>query len=112
MKCLAIASIVAAVLAVPALAEEAHHNKQSPGAQGATQSSGMTEGEVRKVDRNAKKITLKHDRIENLDMPAHSMVFQVRDPAMLDQVKAGDKVKFQAEKIGGAFTITKIESAN
>jgi Cu/Ag efflux protein CusF len=61
------------------------------------------------VDKEAKKITLRHGPLANLDMPAMTMVFQVKDPAMLDQVKAGDKVKFQAEKVGGAFTITKIE---
>jgi Cu/Ag efflux protein CusF len=44
-------------------------------------------------------------------MPAMTMVFQVKDPAMLDSVKAGDKVKFQAERIGGAFTVTLIEAA-
>jgi len=69
------------------------------------------EGEVRKVDKDAKKITLKHGPIQNLDMPAMTMVFQVKDPAMLEQVKAGDKVKFQAEKVGGTITVTRIEKA-
>ena len=71
--------------------------------------SALTEGEVRKVDRNAKKITIQHGPITNLHMPAMTMVFQVKDPAMLEQVKTGDKVKFIAEKVGGAFTVTKIE---
>jgi Cu(I)/Ag(I) efflux system protein CusF len=71
----------------------------------------LTEGEVRKVDRDAKKITIKHGPMPSLDMPAHTMVFQVRDPAMLDQVKTGDKIKFEAEKVGGAFRLTKIEPA-
>jgi Cu/Ag efflux protein CusF len=44
-------------------------------------------------------------------MPPMTMVFQVKDPAMLEQVKAGDKVKFQVEKIGSAYTVTKIEAA-
>jgi Cu/Ag efflux protein CusF len=65
---------------------------------------------VRKVDKDAKKITIKHGPLANLDMPAMTMVFQVRDPAMLNQVKAGDKVKFQAEKVGGAFMVTQIEA--
>jgi Cu(I)/Ag(I) efflux system periplasmic protein CusF len=77
---------------------------------GAAQSRGApAEGEVRKVDKDAKKITIKHGPLEKLDMPAMTMVFQVKEPAMLDQVKAGDKVTFDAEKVGGAFTITKIE---
>lgn len=71
----------------------------------------MSEGEVRKVDKDAKKITIKHGPLQNLDMPAMTMVFQVKDPAMLEQVKEGDKVKFTAEKIGGAFTVTGIEKA-
>lgn len=77
----------------------------------AQQANPLADGEVRKVDKEAKKITLRHGPLANLDMPAMTMVFQVKDPAMLDQVKQGDKVKFQAEKVGGAFTITKIEPA-
>jgi Cu/Ag efflux protein CusF len=73
------------------------------------QAAALTDGEVRKVDKDAKKITLKHGPIQNLDMPAMTMVFQVKDPAMLDRVKAGDKVKFSAEKINGAYTVTRIE---
>lgn len=70
----------------------------------------MSDGEVRKVDLDAKKITLRHGPIPNLDMPPMTMVFQVRDPALLKQVKAGDKVRFSAEKIGGAYTVTGIEA--
>jgi Cu(I)/Ag(I) efflux system periplasmic protein CusF len=68
-----------------------------------------TEGEVRKVDIAQQKITLKHGEIKNLDMPPMNMVFQVRDPAMLSQVKAGDRVRFTADKIGGAYVVTSIE---
>lgn len=73
--------------------------------------NALADGEVRKVDKGAKKITIKHGPIQNLDMPAMTMVFQVRDPKMLEQVKAGDKVKFSAETVGGALTVTKIEQA-
>ena len=68
-----------------------------------------TEGEVRKIDKEAGKITLKHGPIANLEMPAMSMVFHAKDPRMLDEVKAGDKVRFRAEKIGGALTVTEIQ---
>lgn len=68
----------------------------------------MTEAEVRKVDTDAKKITLRHGPITNLGMPPMTMVFQVKDPAMLEQVKAGDQVLFEAEKAGGAYVITSI----
>ena len=69
----------------------------------------MTSAEVRKVDKENKKITLKHGDIKNLDMPGMTMVFQVNDPALLDKVKAGDKVRFRAEKSGGAIVVTEIQ---
>ena len=69
----------------------------------------MTEGEVRKVDLENKKITIKHGAIKNLDMPGMTMVFQVKDPAMLDKVKSGDKVRFSAEKANGAIVVTDIQ---
>ena len=71
----------------------------------------MVDAEVRKVDLDAKKITLKHGEIRNLDMPPMTMVFQVSDPVLLGKVKSGDKVKFSADKINGAYTVTAIELA-
>jgi Cu(I)/Ag(I) efflux system protein CusF len=71
--------------------------------------AATTEGEVRKVDTAQRKITLKHGEIKNLDMPPMSMVFSVKDPALLAKVKAGDKVRFAADKIDGAYTVTAIE---
>jgi Cu(I)/Ag(I) efflux system periplasmic protein CusF len=102
--------ITAALLIPSAYADDAHHKKA---AAGSTQAAAgpMAEGEVRKVDKDAKKITIKHGPLQKLDMPAMTMVFQVKEPTMLEQVKVGDKVKFEAEKVGGAFTITKIERA-
>lgn len=69
----------------------------------------VTEAEVRKVDRETGKITLKHGEIKNLDMPPMSMVFQVKTPELLDKVKAGDKVSFTADKINGVYTVLTIE---
>ena len=71
----------------------------------------LADGEIRKVDKEAKKLTIRHGPMENLDMPAMTMVFQVKDAAMLDAVKAGDKVKFTADKIGGVYTVTRLEPA-
>jgi Cu(I)/Ag(I) efflux system periplasmic protein CusF len=72
----------------------------------------MVNGQVTKIDESAGKITLKHGPIKKLDMnEGMTMVFRVQDPAMLKQVKAGDKVKFDADKINGQFTVTKIEKA-
>lgn len=75
-----------------------------------TKTVEMTDGEIRKVDMENKKITIKHGEIKNLDMPGMTMVFQVKDAAMLDKVKAGDKVKFSADKIGGAIVVTDIQA--
>jgi len=71
----------------------------------------LTDGEVRKVDAAQNKITLKHGEIKHLDMPPMSMVFQVKDPALLAKVKPGDKVRFSADKIDGVYTVTAIELA-
>ena len=77
----------------------------------AQSSASMTDAEVRKVDKEAAKITLRHGEIRNLEMPAMTMVFQVKDKAMLDRVKAGDKVRFEADKVDGGYVITRIEAA-
>lgn len=69
----------------------------------------MAEAEVRKVDIEAKKITLRHGPIANLGMPPMTMVFQVRDTTMLEQVKTGDKIRFSAEKSDGAYILTGIQ---
>lgn len=71
--------------------------------------SALAEGEVRKVDKDAGKLTLRHGAIPSMDMPPMTMVYRVKDPAMLDQVEAGDKVRFSMEKVDGALTVTKIE---
>jgi len=71
----------------------------------------MTAGEIRKVDTDARKLTIMHEAIKNVDMPAMTMAFQVKDPSMLDRVKVGDKVMFNVEQVGGAMVVTKIEPA-
>ena len=71
--------------------------------------AALTDGEIRKVDKDAAKLTIRHGEIKNLDMPAMTMVFQVKDVALLDKVKAGDKVRFRAEKIADGYAVTAIE---
>jgi Cu/Ag efflux protein CusF len=74
--------------------------------------SGLIDGTVTKVDPPAEKITIRHGPIKKLDMDeGMTMVFRVADKAMLTAVKAGDKVKFDAERVNGQFTITKLEKA-
>lgn len=74
--------------------------------------TAMVDAEVRKVDKENQKITLKHGEIKNLDMPAMTMVFAVKDPAMLDQVKVGDKLQFRADNENGKFTVVEIQRVN
>lgn len=86
------------------------HNTAQAGTEGvASAPTEMSEGEVRKVDKDAGKITLRHGELKNLDMPPMTMVFRVTDPAMLEAVKPGDKVRFVADKTGGQFAVTHIE---
>jgi len=97
--------ILAGALTAPAWAQQAQDHAAHHAAQ-------LSDGEVRKVDKDAKKITIKHGPLANLDMPPMTMVFQVNDPALLEKVKVGDKIKFEAEKVGGAYLVTKIQAAN
>lgn len=70
----------------------------------------LTDAEVRKVDKDAGKLTLKHGEIRSLEMPPMTMVFVVKDKAMLDKVKPGDKVKFKAVRDGGSYVVTEIQA--
>jgi len=87
----------------------AHGDHGKPTSQAAA--GDMTDGEVRKVDKEGGKLTLKHADIKSLDMPGMTMVFVVKDKAMLDTLKAGDKIKFKAINDSGKFTVTEIVPA-
>lgn len=72
----------------------------------------MAKGEVKKIDEPAGKITLKHGPIKNLDMEeGMTMVFRVQNPAMLKQVKVGDKVRFEAERGTAGITVIRMEKS-
>jgi Cu(I)/Ag(I) efflux system periplasmic protein CusF len=99
--------IAAVALSVNARAQNAPAEKAAKPAY-----AEMTDGEVRKVDKEAGKITLRHGAIKDLDMPPMTMVFQVAEVGLLDKVKAGDKVRFTArDEGGGKMTLTGIEPA-
>jgi Cu/Ag efflux protein CusF len=109
---IAVAALAALMLNIPgtAFAQSSDHDSHHPTAANPAAAAGaLSDGEVRKVDKDAKKITIRHGPIPSLDMPPMTMVFQVKDPALLDQVKAGDKVRFSAESIGGQYVVTRIE---
>ncbi len=78
---------------------------------GAARADDLTDAEVRKVDKDAGRITLKHGEIRSLDMPPMTMVFGVKDKAMLERVKPGDKVKCQVVKQGGDYVVTELQPA-
>jgi len=108
MKSMTLIAALLAALVASAYAQQsttdqsAYHVAQA-------QAAPLTDGEVRKVDTDARKITIRHGPIVNLDMPGMTMVFQVKEPAMLDKVKAGEKIKFRAEKAGSSYVVTQIE---
>ena len=77
----------------------------------AATSAKLTAGEVRKIDTEQGKLTIKHEPIESLEMPGMTMVFKAVDPAMLQQLKVGDKIEFAAEKANGAIVVTAIKAA-
>jgi Cu/Ag efflux protein CusF len=84
----------------------------TPAAMHSASAQELTDGQVTKIDESAGKITLKHGPIKKFDMDeGMTMVFRAQDPAMLKSVKAGDKVKFEADRVNGQFTVTRIQKA-
>ena len=108
MKTLLAAISFALLAPLGALADDTHHKPAAAVAAGA---GDMTDGEVRKVDVQGGKLTLKHAEIKSLDMPPMTMVFVVRDKSVLERLKAGDKVKFKAVNEAGKYTVTEIQPA-
>lgn len=118
--------LAAALLAGPALAQtdhQGHHpapaaptaaSPPTPApaapAAAAAADAAWAEAEVRRVDVGAGKVTLKHGDIQNLGMPPMTMVFQVKEPQTLTNIKVGDRVRFTADRINGAYTVLQIEA--
>jgi Cu(I)/Ag(I) efflux system protein CusF len=104
------------ILAAVVLANAFVSSAQTAPASGAERSAShpasaaapRTDGEIRKIDKELGKLTLRHGPMPNLDMPAMTMIFRMADPKLLEGLKEGDKVKFNAEKVNGAFTVTTI----
>ena len=110
MKTITIATLFVA-LATPVLAQQKAEGHSAHHPTAAASTADMTEGEIRKVDKDAKKLTIKHGEIKNLDMPPMTMVFQVKDASVLDTLKAGDKVRFVVQKSDTGFVVTDIQAA-
>jgi Cu(I)/Ag(I) efflux system periplasmic protein CusF len=71
----------------------------------------LADGEIRKINKNTGKITVKHGEIKSVEMPPMTMVFGVADKAMLEGLKEGDKVKFNVKQEGSNYTVTEIKKA-
>ena len=69
----------------------------------------FTKGTVKKIDAKAKKVTLVHEELKNLEMPAMTMVFRVKDDSLLQQLKEGDDIEFVAERVDGKLTVTQVK---
>lgn len=112
MKTIKTLVIIVTLLAGTSLSYAASHAAapSSPAAPAAS-TLPVANAEIRKIDLENKKITLKHGEIKNLDMPGMTMVFAVKDTAILDKLAAGDKVMFTADKVGSTFTVMSIEKA-
>jgi Cu(I)/Ag(I) efflux system protein CusF len=100
---LAIATVLAFPCATMAVAQESAHSGHQ---------SALADGEIKKIDKDTGKFTIRHGELRNLGMPAMTMVFRAKDAAMLDQVKVGDKVRFAAERANGDVTVVHLENAN
>jgi Cu/Ag efflux protein CusF len=119
MKVLGVAALLAASAAVPAAAQHAmnhgggqmDHGKMGDMKGGGLSALDAVDGEVRRIDKSAGKVTLRHGEIKQLDMPPMTMVFEVSDKAMLETVKAGDKVKFKVINENGKMIITEMKPA-
>ena len=108
---LAAATLITISTAASTWAQDAHGAHGAHGSHQASAATSLVAGEIKKVDKEAGKVTIRHAEIKNLGMAAMTMVFRVKDSAMLGQVKAGDKVNFAAEKVNGAITVVQLEAA-
>jgi len=92
-----------------AAAQDSQKVHGAHGSHGAAASAELSPGEVKKIDKGAGKITIKHGKLHRLDMAPMTMVFRVSDPKMLDRVQEGDKIRFDADNVKGALTVLRME---
>lgn len=104
--------LLASILGLPAHAATSGHDPHAGhgGMHSATE-SGMVDGVVKKIDKAGGKVTVAHGPLTNLNMPAMTMVFRVKEPAWLDLMQAGGKIRFVADSINGTLTIVRFEAA-
>lgn len=104
-------AILMAAASPAAFAQDAHAGQGAAARHETAAAAELTDGEVRKIDKDAGKITVRHGEIRNLNMAAMTMVLRVKDAAMLEQVQVGDKIRFAADRVDGAVTIVQLQKA-
>lgn len=102
-----------ALLSLPVLSANEHeaHGGHTANQSKAPADAPMSEGTVKKIDKAAGKVTIAHGPLDNLKMPAMTMVFRVQDAAWLDQMQVGSKIRFVADTVNDALIIVRFESA-
>ena len=102
--------MLVAGVAFQASAEANQERAANSGAKSAAAANAaLIDGEVRGIDKAAGTVTIKHGAMPKFDMPAMTMAYRVKDKAMLDRLKPGDKIKFDADGVGGEFTVLRLE---
>ena len=109
LRLLALTSIACLLFAPGSYAAGDSSADNAAGTTSAESGQSMTSGVVRKVDKRAGKVTIRHGPIVNLGMPQMTMIFRVKDPAMLDRLKEGEEIHFIADKVNGAYTVMQFE---
>lgn len=117
MKKIAAALLLVAIAVYAWVSLPSLPSPQGEGASGGHANHGgdpaaLTDGVVVAMNRPARSLTISHGPMANLGMPAMTMGFEVADPALLEGIRPGDKVRFHADVVGGAFTVMKIERAD
>lgn len=107
-----IAAATFALITVNSAMAQSHDHGNHADTAVASQETAMSDGEIKKVDKDTGRLTIKHGPLENLGMPGMTMVFGVKDVSALDVLKAGDKIKFVAEKLEGRYVVTQLAVQN
>jgi len=109
LRLLALTSLACLLFAPGSYAAGDTSSDNAAGTTSTDSGQAMTSGVVKKVDKGAGKVTIRHGPIVNLGMPQMTMIFRVKDPAMLDRLKEGDEIRFVADQVDGAYTVMSIE---
>ena len=106
-----LATVLGTVFSIPAIAADEHADHTAMHGEKSGVSAQMTDGLVKKVDKSAGKVTIAHGPLLNLNMPAMTMAFRVKDAAWLDQMQLGAKIRFLADDVNGSLTVIRFEAA-